>query len=154
VTVFDTSTGSGSLAEVLAAPGSRAPVLDLSAEEVMTSGVVVLPVTAALEQAARAMDTHHVHGVLVISCEGKPCGWVTAESISPHVGDDHLLDWAVDAIGEQFVAVRPSASVREVVDQLRQPGVSRVAVQQRPDVMPHGVITHLDITAAMGRRGS
>ena len=153
MTVLGTSTGP-SLAETLAMPGSSAPVLNCGAEEVMTCGVVALPVTASLKQAARAMDTHHVHGVLVVSCEGKPCGWVTAEHIAEHVGDDHLLEWALDAIGESFVAVGPSASVREVVAQLRQPEVSRVAVQKRPGLIPHGVISHLDIAAAMGRRGS
>ena len=149
----DTSTAP-SLAESLAAPGSRVPVLDRTAEDVMTPGVVVLPVTAPLDQAAQAMSTHRVHGVLVISCEGRPRGWVTSDQITRHVGDAHLLDWAVDAIGEKFVAVRPSTPVREVVAMLGQPGVSRVAVQQRPEAMPHGVITDLDIAALMGQRGS
>ena len=52
------------------------------------------------------------------------------------------------------MAVRPSTSVREVVATLGQPGISRVAVQQRPDVMPLGVITDLDIAALMGRTSS
>lgn len=142
------------IAEGLAAPGSGVAVLDRTAEAVMTPGVIVLPVTAPLAQAARAMGTHRVHGVLVVSCAGQPCGWVTSEHITPHLGDNHLLDWAVDAIGEEFVSVRPSASVREVVAKLGQPGVSRVAVQQRPDVMPQGVITDLDIAALMGQTGS
>ena len=149
----DTSTAP-SLAECLAAPGSRVPVLDRTAEDVMTPGVVVLPVTAPLDQAAQAMSAHRVHGVLVVSCEGRPCGWVTSDHITRHVGDAHLLDWAVDAIGEKFVVVRPSTSVREVVAKLQQSGVSRVAVQQRPEVMPHGVITDLDIAALMGQKGS
>lgn len=149
----DTSTAP-SLAECLAAPGSRVPVLDRTAEDVMTPGVVVLPVTAPLDQAAQAMRTHRVHGVLVVSCEGRPCGWVTSDHITRHVGDNHLLDWAVDAIGEEFVAIRPSTSVREVVAKLQQSGVGRVAVQQRPEVMPLGVITDLDIAALMGQRGS
>ena len=149
----DTSTAR-SLAECLAAPGSHVAALDRTADDVMTPGVVVLPVTARLDQAAQAMGTHRVHGVLVVSCEGRPCGWVTSERIASHVGDAHLLDWAVDAIGEEFVAVRPSSSVREVVATLAQPGVSRVAMQQRPDVMPHGVITNLDIAALMGQGGS
>jgi len=142
-----------SLAEYLAAPGSRVPVLDRTAEEVMTPGVVVLPVTAPLDQAARAMGAHRVHGVLVVSCEGRPCGWVTSDHVMQHVGDAHLLDWAVDAIGELFVAVRPSTPVREVVATLAQPEVSRVAVQERPQVMPQGVITDLDIAALMGPKG-
>lgn len=133
--------------------GSSRAVLDSTAEEVMTPGVLVLPVTAPLAQAAQAMSVHRVHGVLVLSCSGRPCGWVTSENIAPHLDDHHLLDWAVDAIGEEFVAVEPGASVREVVRKLGQPGVSRVAVQQRPELMPQGVITGLDIAALMGPGG-
>ena len=88
------------------------------------------------------------------SSEGRPCGWVTSDHVTRHLGDAHLLDWAVDAIGEKFVAVRPSTSVREVVAMLGQPGVRRVAVQQQPEVMPQGVITDLDVAALMGQTGS
>ena len=120
----------------------------------MTPGVVVLPVTAPLDQAAQAMNAHRVHGVLVLSVGGQPCGWVTSERITKHVGEDRSLNWAVDAIGEDVVAVTPSTPVRDVVAKLQHPGVNRVAVQQRPEVMPQGVITDLDIAALMGRTGS
>lgn len=63
-----------SLAESFAAPGGHVPVLDRRAADVMTSGVVTLPVTASLEDAARAMAAHHVHGVLIVSTDGRPCG--------------------------------------------------------------------------------
>lgn len=139
-----------SLAEILAAPGSRVPALDRSAEDVMTPGVVALPVTAPLEQAAKAMAAHRVHGVLVVSCEGRPCGWVTSDQVMKHMGKPYLLDWALDAIGEKFVTVRPSTSVRKVMAALAEPGVSRVAVGQRPDLMPQGVVTDLDIARLMG----
>lgn len=138
-----------SLAERLAAPGARVPALERTAGEVTTPGVVALPVTAPLDQAARAMAAHRVHGLLVISSEGRPRGWVTSELVMKHIGDAHLLDWAVDAIGQEFVAVRPSASVREVMAKLTQSEVSRVAVQERPHEMPQGVITDLDIAGLM-----
>ena len=139
-----------SLAERLSTPGSRVPALDRSAEDVMTPGVVVLPVTAPLDQAAQAMAAHRVHGVLVVSCEGRPCGWVTSNQVMKHLGQAYLLDWAVDAIGEEFVTVTPSTSVRKVLETLAQPGVSRVAVGARPDLIPQGVVTDLDIAQLMG----
>lgn len=146
----ESSTGP-SLAERLAAPGSHVPVASRCAEDVMTAGVVALPVTATLEQAAQALGAHRVHAVLVVSCEGRPSGWVTSEQVMRHLGDAHLLDWAVDAIGEKLVTVSPSAPVRHVVAKLDQPGVSRVAVQERPGLLPAGVITDLDIATLMGQ---
>ena len=138
-----------SLAEQLATPGSRVRPLDRVAEEVMTAGVVALPVTAPLERAARAMAAHHVHGILVVSSEGRPCGWVTSDQVMRNVGDAYLLNWAVDAIGEKFVTVRPCTPVKEVMATLAQDGVSRVAVQEKHEPMPHGVITDLDIANLM-----
>ena len=140
-----------SLAEQLATPGSRVRPLDRVAEEVMTAGVVALPVTAPLEGAARAMAAHHVHGVLAVSSEGRPCGWVTSDQVMHHLGDSHLVDWALDAIGEKFLTVRPSTPVREVMATLARSGVSRVAVQELHDTMPQGVITDLDIAKVMDK---
>jgi len=97
------------------------------------------------------MAAHRVHGVLVVSCEGRPCGWVTSDQVMKHVGKSYLLDWAVDAIGEKFVTVNPSASVRKVLDLLTAPGVSRVAVGTRAGLMPQGVITDLDVAQLMGK---
>lgn len=75
---------------------------------------------------------------------------MTAQAVTPHVGDDHLLDWAVDAIGEPFVAVSPRTPLREVAALLAAPDFSRVAVQGREGVLPHGVITELDVASLMG----
>ena len=75
-----------SLAEQLAAPGGRTRALDRAAEEVMTPGVVAFPVTASLDRTAQAMAHHNVHGVLVMTCDGKPAGWVTIEAITPRRG--------------------------------------------------------------------
>ena len=148
-----TDPTSPSLAEHLATPGSRVPVLDRAAEDVMTPAVVVLPVTAPLAQAAKAMAAHRVHGILVVSSEGRPCGWVTSDEVMRHLGNAHLLDWAVDAIGEKFVTVRPTTPVREVMAALSDSGVSRIAVQEPYEPMPQGVITDLDIANLM-REGS
>lgn len=138
-----------SSAEHLAAPGSHVSVLDRVADEVMTAGVLVVPVTAPLEEAARAMAAHHVHGVLAVSSEGRPCGWVTSEEVMRHLGDSHLVDWALDAIGEKFLTVGRSTPVREVMAMLARSGVSRVAVQEPHETMPQGVITDLDIAKLM-----
>ena len=115
----------------------------------MTPGVVALPVTASLDRTAAVMAHHKVHGILAMSCEGRPAGWVTIDAITPRLGRNHDLDWAVDAIGEPYVTVRRSSSMREVISRLGEEGVDRVAVSDRPDLMPEGVISGLDIASLM-----
>ena len=116
----------------------------------MTPGVVALPVTASLDRTAQAMAHHKVHGVLAVTTDGRPCGWVTIDAITSSTGGRRDLGWAVDAIGEPFVAVQPTSSVREVIARLGEEGVSRVAVAQRPGLMPEGVITSLDVAGLIG----
>jgi len=140
-----------SLAEQLAVPGGRTRALDRAAEEVMTPGVVALPVTASLDRTAQAMAHHNVHGVLVMTCDGKPAGWVTIEAITPRLGQNHDLDWAVDAIGESYVTVRPSCPMHDVIARLDEAGVARVAVSKRDDLMPEGIISALDVAGLLNR---
>jgi len=149
-----TRTPSPSLAERLASPKPHLRVGERSARELMTPGVVALPVTATLQAAADAMAAHHVHGILAVSCEGAPLGWVTADAVLSRSGSDRSLQWAVDAIGEELVSVRPTAPADEVVRKLSEEGVNRVAVQDRPGLMPEGVITNLDVAAHVGRHGA
>jgi CBS domain-containing protein len=123
---------------------------DLTARDLMTPGVVALSVTTRLPQAAGALTAHRVHAVLVVSCYGKPAGWLTAHGLLPLVNTDRSLAWAVDAIGEPVTTVDPQATSAEVVSRLSEPGVSRLAVQENPDWMPEGVITDIDIVAVLG----
>jgi hypothetical protein len=40
--------------------------------------------------------------------------------------------------------------VVDVVEKLTDPAVTRIAVQQRPGLMPEGVITNLDVASFVG----
>lgn len=124
--------------------------VDVIARDLMTPGVVAISVTTRLAQAAKALTTHRVHAVLVISCEGRPAGWLTAHGLLPLVNTDRSLDWAVDAIAEPVTTVYPHATRAEVVELLSQPGVSRLAVQEQSEWMPEGVITDIDLAGVVG----
>jgi CBS domain-containing protein len=141
---------SPSLAERLARQNPRLGLDDRCAAEIMTAGVVALPVTASLDNAAEAMAAHDVHGILAVSCDGQPIGWMTADRLLTRLDHSRTLDWAVDAVGEDFVAVTPTAPMADVVEKLNNPSVTRVAVQTRPGLLPEGVITKLDIASFVG----
>jgi CBS domain-containing protein len=124
---------------------SRPAEHDITARALMTPGVVAISVTTRLPEAARALGAHRIHAVLVVSCYGKPAGWLTAHKLLPLVDTDRTLQWAVDAIGEPITRVDPHASRDEVVRKLSEPGVARLAVQENPDWMPEGVISDIDL---------
>ncbi len=142
------STPQASLAEILVAPGGQAPA---TAGDVMTPGVVAVPVTATIDEAGRALAAHRVHAVLVVSCKGEPLGWLTASAVIDVRERHQLVSWAVDAIGEPLTTIDRDAPLAEVVEQLRKPDVSHLAVGKRPDLLPEGVISELDLAARAAR---
>jgi CBS domain-containing protein len=114
--------------------------------EIMTPGVVTIVEDASVRQARRAMLAHRVHGVLVVGrSEGKPLGWVTARGLLGWVGRDESIAAAREAITESPSSIGPSVRVSDAVRELSQPGVSRLLVQRRPDVLPEGVVSEVDL---------
>jgi CBS domain-containing protein len=129
-----------------------APVpLALEVREVMTPGVVTIVEDASVKQARRAMQAHGVHAILVVGSEqGRPLGWVTARGLLSWVDRDESLAHARDAITETPTTIEPSASVREAVRAILQPGVTHLLVQHHPDRLPEGVVGERDLLA-LGR---
>ena len=118
------------------------------ARDLMTPGVVALPIATRLPVAARALAAHRVHAVLVLGFDGVPEGWLPAYGLVALSNTDRSLAWAMRVAGEPITAVSPFATRSEVVRELSQPGVNRLAVQERSDWMPEGVISDLDLTAS------
>ena len=124
---------------------------ELEVREVMTPGVVTIVEDASVLQARRAMQAHRVHAVLVLgSVEGRPLGWITARDLLNWVDRDESLAFARTAVTESPRSIAPSASVREAVTALLQPGVTHLLVQRHPDHLPEGVLSELDLLA-LGR---
>jgi CBS domain-containing protein len=122
--------------------------LETVVRDVMTPGVVSISEDASLRQVYRAMTAHSVHAVLVVGrTEGKPIGWVTARCLLAWTERDDTLASARDAVTEQPSVIDPSATVREGVVALSQPGTSHVLVSRDPNGTPEGVLTELDIVA-------
>ena len=141
-----------SLAERLAAPGSRIAVLDRTAEDVMTPGVVTISESASLRRTYRSLVAHRVHAVLVVGrTTGKPLGWVTARGLLNWVVRDDTVACARDAITHEPASIQPGEPIRHALTALEQPGISQLIVAERPDVAPEGVLSDLDVIALAGR---
>jgi CBS domain-containing protein len=122
--------------------------LDGEVREVMTPGVVSLVETASLRQGYRALVAHGVHSVLVLGrTTGKPLGWVTARGLLGRMADDAELCSVGDAITHPPATIEPTATLREAISALAQPGVSQLIVAE-PGTLPEGVLSDLDLIAS------
>ena len=126
-------------------PGLEEPVTD-----VMHHGVVALPATATLTDAAAAMRDNKVHAVLITGSDASPLGWVTSRGIL----HNHALDWtteasAVAAITQPAASVAPTAKLADAMTVFIATGASHILVAASAAETPIGVIADSDLVAFM-----
>jgi CBS domain-containing protein len=132
-------------------PAGRGDHLETPVRDFMTPGVLTIAEDASLAQVYRAMITHSVHAILVVGrTEGKPVGWITTRGLLSWVGRDRSLAAAGDAITERPFRINSTASAREALTALSQPGTSHLLVCRREDGSPEGVVSDLDLVALEG----
>jgi CBS domain-containing protein len=134
-----------------ATPAGSGDHLETQVRDFMTPGVLTIAEDASLGSVYRAMVAHSVHALLVVGrTEGKPLGWVTARGLLAWVGRDRGLASARDAITERALTIEPSASAREALTKLSQPGTSHLLVCRHEAASPEGVISEIDLVALEG----
>ncbi|MDP2710574.1 MAG: CBS domain-containing protein [Solirubrobacteraceae bacterium] len=134
-------------------PLKSAADLDAPVAEVMRHGVIALPSTATLAEAAAAMRDNRVHAVLVTGSDGGPLGWVTSRGVL----HNHARDWsadasAADAITQPAASVASTATVGDALTVFVATGASHILVgATTAPGAPLGVIADSDLVAFMAR---
>lgn len=124
--------------------------LDREVRDVMTPGVVSVPADASLPRVHGALLAHGVHAVLVVDQHrGQALGWVSARGVLTAIAAGGGPRTAHQAISEPVTRISPSASAREAMAALVEPGVTHLLVSHG-DRMPEGVVSALDLVAAAG----
>ncbi len=133
-------------------PFKSAARLGACVTEVMHHGVVSVPASATLADAAAAMRDNRVHAVLVTGTDGGPLGWVTSRGIL----HNHARDWtaeasAADAITQPAASVAPTATLSDAMTVFVATGASHILVSATLAEPPIGVIADSDLVAFMAR---
>ncbi len=126
--------------------------LDTEVRNAMTPGVIAVSEHASVRQAYKALTAHRIHSLLVVGgANGKALGWVTAHGLRTQVLSDDSMVCVRDAITHDPASIQPSATVREALTALGQPGITQLLVADHPDSFPDGVLSDLDIVALAAR---
>lgn len=117
---------------------------------VMHHGVVSIPASATLADAAATMRDHAVHAVLVRGSDGGPLGWITSRGIL----HNHARDWtaearAVDAMTEPAASVAPTATLEDALVVFIATGATHILVSAAAGEPPLGVVADSDLVAWM-----
>ena len=131
-------------------PFRSVPGLDAPVTDVMHHGVVALPASATLTDAAAAMRDNTVHAVLITGSDASPLGWVTSRGIL----HNHALDWTTDAsviaaITQPAASVAPTATLADAMTVFIATGASHILVAPSAAETPLGVIADSDLVAFM-----
>jgi CBS domain-containing protein len=148
---------------------------EITAAEVMTRDLVVIPQHLALRQAARLLWRAHVSGAPVVDAAGRCVGVISATDFvhwaegggpgrprRPSV-DCVCADWQVldaetlpaDAVAAYMtrdpVTAPTTASVRDLAQRMLDAHIHRVIIVDA-DERPVGIVSSTDILAAVARR--
>lgn len=131
-------------------PFKSVPGLDAPITDVMHRGVVTLPASATLRDAAAAMRDNKVHAVLVTGTDRSPLGWVTSRGIL----HNHARDWsteasAVEAITDPAASIAPTATLADAMTVFIATGASHILVAGTAAEPPIGVVADSDLVAFM-----
>jgi len=123
--------------------------LDTTVRELMSPGAITLSEDASMRQAERAMTRHGVHAILILGRAGRPLGWATARGLLGSLLQDRALVPASRCVTETPTYIDPSATAREAMHALSEPGVSHLLVSRVPGEPPQGVVSDLDLVALL-----
>ena len=130
------------------------PPNKLTVGSVMHHGVVTCPPNDSLRDVAAILAANRIHAVLVASPEEHaPCAVVTDRDVVY----GHLLGkldqlTARDAASEPTVTVRADLDLREASGLMVRYGTTHVVVTEPEDGTPIGILSSLDVAAAVGRQ--
>lgn len=118
---------------------------------VMHSGIVTCRPDDSLRTVAGILAANHIHAVVVASPEeDAPCGVVTDRDVvyGHSVGKLDQLT-ARDAAAEPTVTVRSDLDLRQASGLMARYGTTHVVVTEAAGGMPVGILSSLDVAAAV-----
>jgi crotonyl-CoA carboxylase/reductase len=130
------------------------PSETLTVGSVMHRGVVTCRPNDSLRTVAATLAANRIHAVVVASPEERaPCAVVTDRDVVY----GHLLGkldelTARDAASEPTVTVRADLDLSEASGLMVRYGTTHVVVTERDDGTPIGILSSLDVAAAVGRQ--
>jgi CBS domain-containing protein len=120
--------------------------------EVMHAGVITCRPDATLRTVARMLAAHGIHAVVIASGDDAAASAVVTDRDVVFAYSRGNLDrsTARDAASEPTVSVRADADLRHAAELMAHYGTSHVIVTERGGRRPVGVLSSLDVAAAIG----
>ena len=154
---------------------SSSTLMTLSAADIMSSHVVMVPREMSLQGAARMLARAGVTGAPVVDCAGRCIGvlsttdfmhWVEKDAATPHVKgpvETMCKPWQMaegaaepncrveDVMTHDPVLVAPGTKIGELARMMMDAHIHRLIVVDTVSKRPRGIVSSMDILAAVAR---
>jgi CBS domain-containing protein len=119
--------------------------------DAMHAGVITCRPDATLRTVAGILASHRIHAVVVTSAdEQAPCAVVTdRDVVLGHSRSELDRLTARDAATEPTITIRADADLRHAAELMAHYGTSHVIVTERGGGRPVGILSSLDVAAAV-----
>lgn len=145
-----------SLSDLIASLATTAPITRGTVADVMASVMLVCRRETRVADIARGMTASGYRSVLVVAANGTPMGVVSGLDILAAVEDRERQYATAEEVLHPALMIQPTATLREAADLMIEHHHHRVIVVDPDDTlaMPLGIISSVDIVAAMAQPGS
>lgn len=124
--------------------------------DVMARVMLVCRAEAPVSEISRGLTYAGYRSVLVLSADGRAMGVVSGLDFLDAVLDPAKLHMPAEKVMHPALTILPGASLREAADMMIEHHHHRLIVldPERPQAMPVGIISSVDIVAEMAQPGS
>jgi len=124
--------------------------------DVMSRVMLVCRADTSVSDIARALTYARYRSVLVLNADGRAMGVVSGLDFLDAVLDSSKLQTPAEKVMHPALTILPGASLREAADMMIEHHHHRLIVldPDRPQAMPLGIISSVDIVAEMAQPGS
>lgn len=125
-------------------------------KDVMTRGVMTVPMDIPVKEVACLMSNQHVSGIAVIDHSGEIVGVISEMDMLKTVGDESLLNQPAESIMNYYVqSVKPTTSLKVAAEMMMKHGYHRLIVLSEPGVgasnRPIGILSASDIVKTISK---
>jgi len=118
--------------------------------DIMSRGVITMPMTASAKDVAKTLAEEHIHGVIVTAPDGEIMGVVSELDILKVFDKDLEEITAEDIMTSPVKTVKPMDNLRDAAELMREGEIHRVVVASESSCgmhrVPVGILSASDLT--------
>ena len=125
---------------------------DRLVREVMTRGVITVPLGSRLTDVVQTLCRHKVHALVVVDERGEACGVITKVDVLRHLAKDLSTTPVEEVMTPRLITISPEAGLTEAVSLMLVKRVHQLVITKDEAAQrrrPIGMLSVSDVVSAL-----